>query len=60
MQRAEESLGPPFSALHRNTREEGPGRTFAPSHCTSREICQGLGFMENFFLSEQAEDKGGF
>lgn len=39
MQRAEESLGPPSSALQRNTRGEGAGGTFAPPCCTSREIC---------------------
>lgn len=37
VQRAEESLGPSFSALKRNNRGEGAGGTFAPPCCTSRE-----------------------
>jgi len=37
MQRAEESFGPPISALQQNTRGEGAGGTSAPPCCTSRE-----------------------
>lgn len=60
MQRAEESLGPPFSALQRNAREEGPGGTFAPSHCTSREICQGPDLMKNFSSQDRQKTKVDF